>query len=143
MKAVNCFIMLFGRIFLAIIFIFAGSEKFIHPHSNELYMSLKGFPLVPFFLYAAAITEILGGLFLLSGFQTRLAALVLFLFLIPTTLIFHDFWRASPAEAQMQVINFMKNISIMGGLLYVIANGPGSISLDHNCNRCNSKKNIP
>ena len=53
------------------------------------------------------------------------------LFMIPTTLIFHNFWAVDAAQAQAQTIHFMKNLAIMGGLLYVIALGAGPCSLDN------------
>ena len=58
------------------------------------------------------------------------AATVLFLFLIPTTLLFHDFWSYTGSQAAMQKIQFMKNLAIMGGMLYVMAFGAGSLSID-------------
>ena len=68
---------------------------------------------------ALAITlliEIGGGLLLLTGFQARYAALVIAPWLVPVTLVFHNFW-AVPAQQQDQMINFLKNLAIIGGLL--------------------------
>ena len=61
---------------------------------------------------------------------TRLAGAGLILFLIPTTLIFHNFWAQSGMEAQNQMAHFLKNIAIMGGLLMLMAFGPGPLSCD-------------
>jgi putative oxidoreductase len=55
---------------------------------------------------------------------------VLIIFLIPTTLIFHDFWTYEGAAAQNQMQHFMKNLSIMGGLLFVLGTGSGCCSID-------------
>jgi putative oxidoreductase len=89
----------------------------------------KGLPLPAFSIGVAAAIEIIGALFLMSGFRARLAAFVLFLYLIPTTLIFHNFWAVQGVEHQMQMVNFMKNLAIMGGLLMVASKGPGPISI--------------
>jgi putative oxidoreductase len=78
----------------------------------------------------AAATEIICGLAVLIGLKTRAAAWLLFLYLIPTTLIFHNFWASSGAEHQEQMLNFVKNVTIMGGLLILAANGAGGYSLD-------------
>ncbi len=59
-----------------------------------------------------------------------MAAVVIFLFIIPVTLVFHNFWAVPAAEAQMQMIQFMKNLAIMGGMLYIAAFGAGRYSLD-------------
>jgi uncharacterized membrane protein YphA (DoxX/SURF4 family) len=90
---------------------------------NATMMAEHGMPAVPPLLGAAAVVEILDGLGLLVGFQTRIVALVLFLYLIPTTLIFHNFWAAAAPAQQEQMSNFLKNLAIMGGLLEFFAAG--------------------
>jgi putative oxidoreductase len=129
--------MLLGRLAIATIFILAGVGKFLNYEGTAAYMASKGFSMVPFFLYAAATVEILGGLLLVLGWKTRFGAIILALFLIATTVIFHDFWRERPELVEVQMINFLKNLAIFGGLLYILATGPGSISIDRLCkNRC-------
>lgn len=122
---------LIGRFLLSFIFIFSGFGKVTGFAGTAAYMASKGMPMVPLFLVGAIIVELAGGLMLLVGYRTRLVAAVIFLFLIPTTLIFHNFWAADPAQYQAQLINFMKNLSIMGGMLYVLAFGAGGYSLDN------------
>jgi putative oxidoreductase len=78
----------------------------------------------------AIAVELGAGLLLLVGYKARWAALAIFLFLIPATLIFHNFWASPPAEFRMQQINFMKNFAIMGGMLMVWAFGPGRFAFD-------------
>ena len=70
------------------------------------------------------------GALLLVGYKARWAALAIFLFLIPTTLIFHNYWAVPPEQAMAQQIGFMKNVTIMGGMLMVWAFGPGRIAID-------------
>jgi len=84
-------------------------------------------------LPAAIAVELLGGLSLLLGFFSRYGALLLILFLLPATFIFHDFWNIPESEAmalRMQMIMFMKNMAIMGGLSYIVSFGSGALSID-------------
>ena len=121
---------LFGRILLALIFVVSGISKITGFAGTAAYMASKGLPMVQVLLPLAIAAELGGGLLLALGWKTRWAALVLFLFLIPTTLIFHQFWGIEPKLAQMQQIHFLKNVAIMGGMLMVIAGGAGAWSLD-------------
>jgi putative oxidoreductase len=74
--------------------------------------------------------ELGGGIAVAIGWKTRWAALALALFMVVITPVFHRFWGLSPEEAVMQQIHFMKNVSILGGLLVLFAFGPGRYSLD-------------
>ena len=121
---------LFGRIFLSAIFLFSGFGKIAGWSDYAHMMDQKGMPLVPFFLAAALTIEILGGLSVLLGFYGRIGAVALIVFLIPTSLIFHNFWAADAAQQQNQMIHFMKNVAIMGGLFMVAALGTDGFSLD-------------
>ncbi|MGH7186936.1 MAG: DoxX family protein, partial [Pseudomonadota bacterium] len=76
------------------------------------------------------LIELGGGLLLAIGCKTRWAALAIILFLIPATLVFHAFWGLEAGEMNTQLIQFQKNLAIMGGLLYVLVSGPGRISVD-------------
>jgi putative oxidoreductase len=103
----------------------SGVHKLTAWNETASQMAAEGMQMVPFFLAGAVALELLGGLSVLLGIKARLGAAALFVFLIPTTLIFHDFWTYTGAEKQMQMIHFMKNLAIMGGLLMVAALGPG------------------
>jgi putative oxidoreductase len=115
-----------GRILLAVLFIASGVAKVLQPGATAAYMAANGVPLVSFFLVLAAVAEVGGGLSLALGLLTRWGAAALVIFMIPTTLIFH-----TQFSDQHQMVHFMKNISIMGGLLMVLAHGAGEWSLDH------------
>jgi putative oxidoreductase len=119
-----------ARILLSQIFIMAGVGKILDWSGTEAHMAAMGMFWVPLFLVAAIVVELGGGLSLLLGYKARLGALALFLFLIPTTLVFHAFWTFPEDQQQVQMINFMKNLAIMGGLWMVITYGPGFCSLD-------------
>jgi putative oxidoreductase len=90
----------------------------------------QGLPLAQALTAMTIFVELVLGLAIVVGFKTRIAALLIALWLIPATLVFHNFWSAPDAEAMMQQINFMKNVSIFGGMLLLTAFGPGRYSVD-------------
>lgn len=131
---INKFGPLAGRTLLAIIFLMSGISKIGGFAGTAGYMASKGLPMVDVLLVLTIVIEIGGALMIISGYMARLGAAALFLWMIPVTFIFHNYW-AMPADQQMiQQIMFMKNLAIMGGLLLVMANGAGPLSL------CKSKK---
>lgn len=121
---------LVGRILIAIIFIKAGWGKIGGWEGTAGYMASKGLPLVPVLLAGTILIELGGGLMLALGWKTRWAALVIFLWLIPVTVIFHAFWGIDAAQVQNQMNHFLKNVAIMGAMLMLFAFGPGAYSLD-------------
>jgi putative oxidoreductase len=80
-------------------------------------------PWVPAILIVAVTCELLGGLSVLVNLWPRAGATVLLLFLIPTTIIFHQFWFLEGVRRELQLVLFLKNVAIMGGLFYVLAFG--------------------
>ena len=70
------------------------------------------------------------GLMIALGWKARWGALAILIFIIPVTLTFHAFWAVDPAQVQNQMNHFMKNLTIIGGMLYVLAVGPGRYSFD-------------
>jgi putative oxidoreductase len=75
---------------------------------------------------AAIVFSIAGSLLVITGFWARFGALLLFLFLIPATAFFHDFWNLTdPKEKQQQIVEFLKNLGLMGAMLFILANGAG------------------
>lgn len=121
---------LLGRILLSAIFLMSGFGKIMDWSGTVAHMTEKGMPAVPFFLACAIAFELVAGAALLTGCYTRVAATVLFLYLIPVTLIFHNFWTYEGAMRQNQMIHFMKNLAIFGGLLKFAAEGAGRYSFD-------------
>ena len=120
-----------GRILLALIFVISGYNKLVGFDGTVGYIASKGLPLPQLAAAAAIAIELVGGVLLVIGWQTRWAATAIFLFMIPTTLIFHAFWAAPAANLQMETIQFMKNLCNMGGMLYVMAFGAGPLSVDN------------
>jgi putative oxidoreductase len=123
-------ILLTGRILLAFIFLLSGFNKVNHFDGTVQYMTHAGLPYPGLLVIPAIVLELGGGLMVITGWKTRWAALGLLVFIIPVTLTFHAFWNVDPAEMQNQMNHFLKNLSMMGGLLYVYAVGPGRYSLD-------------
>ncbi len=122
-----------GRVLLSQIFLISGLMKLFNWAGTEAEMARHGMPLVPLLLGCATAVELLGGLALLLGYGSRTAAGILFLYLIPTTLIFHNFWAYQGTMQQMQLFNFLKNLAIMGAMALVVGFGPGPCSVERGC----------
>jgi putative oxidoreductase len=133
-----------GRLFLCAIFLGSGVNKLGDPFGTMQMMKdvggmhklLPQYPQVDvvMVLFFAAVTfELLGGVMVLFGFKARTGAFLLATFLVLATYFFHPVWKipASDPTHQMQMINFLKNVAILGGLLLVLANGPGAASVDN------------
>jgi putative oxidoreductase len=125
MQALQAGASLVGRILLATIFLVSGYGKLTAAAGTQKFMADAGLPMVPVLYVLTVIVELGGGVLLVVGWKARIPAFVLFLFLIPVTLTFHTRF-----SEPMQMANFLKNLAIMGGLLTVVAHGPGTISVD-------------
>ena len=123
MNVFSPWLMLVGRLLISFMFIMSGLQKIGSIEGTAGYIASVGLPGV--LVYAAIIVEVLGGLAVLIGYQTRIAALLLAGFSIVTALFFHF-----QPDNQMQMISFMKNISIAGGFLFLVAQGAGRFSVD-------------
>lgn len=120
---------LIARILLASVFLKSGIDKVFGFAGTQAYMAqyMPGLNpiLIQILLVITIITLLIGGGSLLAGYKIRWGAVLLILFLIPATLIFHtDF------SERMQQIQFFKNLAIMGGLLMVVSSGAGPLSVD-------------
>ena len=113
-----------GRLFIAAIFVISGLGKITGYAGTQAYMEAMGVPGV--MLPVVIVLEVIGGLAIVVGWQTRIVAFLLAGFTIVSAILFHaDFGD------QMQQISFMKNIAIAGGFLFLVANGPGALALDN------------
>ena len=131
MNKIERFTPLAGRILLSAIFLMSGFSKIGGFERTSGFMESKGMPMVSLLLVGAILLEVLGGLSVLVGLKARIGAAALILFLIPATLIFHDFWNLEGMEHNMQRVMFLKNLAIVGGLLLVIGLGAGPLSVDN------------
>jgi putative oxidoreductase len=119
-----------GRLLLAALFLPAGIAKITGFAGTVGYIGSVGLPFPTLGALAAIAVEVLGGLALVFGLGTRIAALVLAGFTLVASFVFHAYW-AVPADAVMVTqLLFMKNIAVAGGLLTVAAWGAGAWSLD-------------
>jgi putative oxidoreductase len=121
---------LIGRILISPIFILSGMLKVVNFSAMTGLMASAHIPFPSFSLACAAAIEILGGLAILTGFHTRLAAWIVFLFLIPTTILFHMLPAMHGMDSQNNMGHAMKNLAIMGGLLVLATFGAGAYSID-------------
>jgi putative oxidoreductase len=123
-------LLLLARLALAAIFIQSGFGKLTDLAGFTAGLEGRGVPLVAVLAPLGAVVEFFGGLALVLGAWTRVAAILVAGFTIAATLIAHRFWDV-PAEQQvMQTIQFMKNLAIVGGLLAVLAAGGGRYGVD-------------
>jgi putative oxidoreductase len=114
-----------GRLLIALIFLLSGIGKIAAPTAIQGYISAAGLP-APLAAYAIAVViEVGGGILLVLGFQTRIVALVMAVFTVATAASFHHNFAD-----QDQMMHFLKNISMTGGLLQVVAFGAGAFSID-------------
>jgi putative oxidoreductase len=123
-----------GRVLFSIIFIASAGHLF--SSESVAYARSAGVPLANVAVPLAGVLALVGGLMLALGFHARLGALALVIFLVPVTVFMHKFWGlADPQQAQMQQVNFMKNVALIGGALHFIYAGAGAYSLDARAGR--------
>jgi len=120
----HSFAALAGRVLIALIFLLSGIDKFVHYAPTLGYMTKAGLPFPEVLLVASGVIETVCALAIIAGWNARAAAWVLVAWMVPVTLIFHN-----PAGGQDQMIHFMKNLAITGGLLALAAFGPGAWSV--------------
>jgi putative oxidoreductase len=122
-------IVLLGRLLFVLIFLMSGPRHFLS--ATAAYASSQGVPLASIAVPISGVLAIAGGLSILLGFRARLGAWLIVLFLVCITPMMHNFWAVSdPMMHQMQLIMFMKNMSMLGGALIISQLGSGPWSLD-------------
>jgi putative oxidoreductase len=115
-----------GRLLIGVPFAMSGLSKLATYGATTAMIGAVGLPVPPLAYAVAVAVELGGGLLLIAGFQTRIVAIALALFSLATALSFH-----SNFADQNQMIHFLKNVMMAGGLLQVVAFGAGSISIDN------------
>jgi putative oxidoreductase len=119
-----------ARILMAALFLPAGIGKIAGFADTVGYIGSVGLPLPAVGAVLAILAEAGGGIALLLGFQTRLVALAMAVFTLVAAVFFHAYWSAPADQVMVNQIMFMKNVAIAGGLLALVAFGPGALSLD-------------
>lgn len=119
-----------ARILISQIFLVSGIMKILDPTGTQDQMASRGMFWIPLFMWASVAVELGAGLSIFLGAWARLGASVLFLYLIPVTLTFHNFWTYPAAEQRTQMLFLIHNVALMGGLLLLMSRGPGPFSVD-------------
>jgi putative oxidoreductase len=121
-----------GRVLLTSIFLASALGNHL-PKFNETVnmMESAGVPHAQIMLAGALVFMIAGGLSVLLGFKAQYGAALLLVFLILATYYFHAFWKEAGAAQENQMAHFMKNVSLMGAMIFIMANGSGPWSVDN------------
>ncbi|HVE06381.1 MAG TPA: DoxX family protein [Paraburkholderia sp.] len=123
-------ILLVGRVLLMVLFVMFGWTKLTGFSATEAYMATTGAPVPVAAAAIAVVMELAVGLAIVVGVFTRPLALLLALYTLGTALIGHHYWTQTGMEQYVNMVNFYKNISIIGGLLLLAVAGPGRYSID-------------
>ncbi len=127
-----------GRLLFSLIFILSG----LHHFTSETigYAASAGVPMANFLVPLSGAIAVLGGLSILVGYQARWGALLLLIFLVPVTLMMHNFWAVSePMMRNMQMAHFMKNLALMGSAILIFFFGSGPTSIDSRVHHASEK----
>jgi putative oxidoreductase len=119
-----------GRLALSFIFVYSGIIKIFTRSSTCQMIAAHGFHPALLFYVVAVLIELGAGLSVLLGYRAGWGAFILLVYLIIITPVFHNFWDFHGMMQIIQMINFYKNISIIGGLLLVASRGSGPVSMD-------------
>ncbi|MCH2117607.1 MAG: DoxX family protein [Pirellulales bacterium] len=133
---------LVGRVMLCAIFLLSAVGKKL-PDFGGVAEAMKGqgIPLPQAMLASAIGFLIVGSVMIVVGYKARVGAFLLLLFLAVATFYFHDFWEFADAARANQFNHFMKNLSLMGAMVFILANGAGAWSIDQCC--CQPKPQTP
>jgi len=119
-----------ARIFIAIMFYYEAFDSFLYFDDTKRTMSIYGLTWKQDFLLGSVIVFlIIGATLVLMGYYSRFGAFLLLVYLVPTTFIVYSFWNDPPDIQRVQMINFMKNLAIIGGLLLLTIHKPGKYSI--------------
>ena len=130
--------LLTGRILFSLIFLLSSFGHFSEPSIG--FAASKGVPMASFLVPLSGIIEFIGALSIILGYKARYGAWLIIVFLIPVTVMLHNFWTITdPMAQQMDMAAFMKNVSMMGAALMIAYFGSGSLSLDNRNNNSITK----
>ena len=121
------YLMLVARVLFAQIFILSSFGHFKTETIKNLGSKV---PYAEFLIPLSGALALVGGISVLLGYKAKIGGLLIALFLIPVTLMMHDFWNAPPDMVMMQTINFQKNLAMLGGAIFLMYFGAGPLSLD-------------
>jgi putative oxidoreductase len=119
-----------GRVLMSLIFFISAFGKIAGFTATAAGIAARGMPVSEALLVCAIVLELVGATLLVLGWKTEWSALALIVFMVPATLLFHDYWRYPPEQAHNQRNHFLKNVAMTGGLLFVMGMGAGPLSVD-------------
>lgn len=129
-RAAAAILSLAGRCLLAALFLVSAIRSLGAVSGTAGYLGRLGVPLPEIAAWLVIAAEIVGALMLIAGWRSRLAAWALIAFVVVATLLAHRFWVVDAAQYANQLNHFLKNLAVIGGLLYVAVHGPGRLALD-------------
>jgi len=132
MEIVKMYGPLVGRVLLVLMFLVGGYGKITGFDGTIGYMQAYNMPMTQVLAVIAIIIELGGGIMIAVGWKARWAAAALFIFVLVASFVFHAFWAVPADQAQLQNVLFLKNLAVMGGMLYIIVYGSGPLSVDKN-----------
>jgi putative oxidoreductase len=122
-------VILLSRVFLSLPFLYSGIDKCWRWNAAQREVAASGLPWPTLLHLVTVVVQLGGGLSLLLGIEARLGALLLSLFLLPVTLLYHPFWKRSGADFVAEADHFLSNLAIIGGFLAIVAIGGGHFSV--------------
>jgi putative oxidoreductase len=123
---------LLSRLFLSLPFLYSGLDKCWRWNAAQREVAASGLPWPTLLHLVTVAVQLGGGLSLLLGIEARLGALLLSLFLVPVTVLYHPFWKRSGADFVAEADHFLSNFAVIGGFLAILAVGGGHLSMiDH------------
>ena len=125
------FVSIISRLMIVAIFLMSAVGNKIPNFGNvTTYMASEGVPMPSVMLSGAIVFLVVGGASVLVGYKAQAGAALLLIFLVLATVFFHDFWTFEGEARQQQIVQFLKNVSLMGTMLFLIVNGSGKGSLE-------------
>ena len=129
-----------ARVLIAQLFVISGITKMLAFEKTSAFMFNRGMPAADVLLVCAILLEVGGGLLLIAGYKVRWVAAALAMFTFIATFAFHPFWAVEVVRFANELNNFMKNLALMGGLIYVMAYGPGPYALEREGDAAGAKR---
>lgn len=121
-----------GRVLISLVFLMSGLGKVFQFDGQVAYAASQGVPFASLAIMISIIAELAAVTMIIIGYKARLGALILFVWMIPVSIMLHAFWNIEDAMAQqMHMIMFMKNLAMMGAMLLIMAFGPGPKSINN------------
>ena len=119
-----------GRSLVGVLFLVAGVRQLMFYAGSVGYFGKLGFPVPEVTAWLSIVIHVAGGIFLIIGWKTRWTSWLLLAMVVIATAMAHRFWEYDAAQYANQLNHFLKNLAIIGALIYVNAFGAGAMSVD-------------